>query len=938
MSSNNYFGFTAGGTQYSSTAGAAYQTNPGAYSVAAPSFAQSARPTFQGYQTGHTGTYAFSTARPEVPDPTPPPPPATAPSFESYGYQRAATATYDGSKSYYQQQPQAVKASFTGNQAFTPPTPSRQTAPKTAATTTYGYPAPGTASTYQAGFPNNNPTTAAAASTYSGYDAAVYSAATMYVQQQQANAAAAKSAGWNNFKKPSIGAKIMKPKQPPKPQQLHYCDVCKISCAGPQTYREHLEGQKHKKKEAAAKAAVAPIPSSRAGNSLRCELCDVTCTGSDAYAAHIRGAKHQKVVKLHTKLGKPIPSAEPTVVGLQAGAVGTATTNSGSGLNTPLVKKPLLSPKINFVGGTKLNTTSPANLLSDIKQEKLSEEMKDDANMIDMAKYDDKADVVPVGQDYIEELKNEEGKVISFQCKLCDCRFNDPNAKEMHMKGRRHRLQYKKKVNPDLVVDIKPSMRQRKLQEEKARRQQMKDDYFRRRDEERMMEEEERHYWEERRRFEEMEYFDWFRRFGSQRGGPQGIRPFPGPPGTGGPSALPRRPDTVEDRHVMAKHGEIYPKEEELQAVQKIVAATEKALKLVSDAFADIDTPKIKEEIPVPSANQNAASPVAATNGQDGEKSTPEETGKEAVVATRVLKGVMRVGVLAKGLLLHDDNEVELVILCAEKPTKTLLMRIGEELPKQLLIVSEEKYDVKVAPSLSLIYVMSTSDPRMVVSITLTSPVFRESPQVGEEGESVPNKDPPDVLDRQKCLDALAALRHAKWFQARASGLQSCVIIIRILRDLCRRVPTWTPLNSWAMELLVEKVLCSAGIPLAPGDAFRRIFESLASGILLPGEPGLLDPCEKEPTDSCMNMIPQEREDITASAQHALRLVAFRQIHKVLGMDPLPPPKFVKGRFTRKRRRDNSNGEGIDADGSDGKKDKKEETEVKTEESETVAA
>ena len=28
-------------------------------------------------------------------------------------------------------------------------------------------------------------------------------------------------------------------------------------------------------------------------------------------------------------------------------------------------------------------------------------------------------------------------------------------------------------------------------------------------------------------------------------------------------------------------------------------------------------------------------------------------------------------------------------------------------------------------------------------------------------------KDPPDVLDRQKCLEALAALRHAKWFQVR---------------------------------------------------------------------------------------------------------------------------------------------------------------------------
>ena len=26
----------------------------------------------------------------------------------------------------------------------------------------------------------------------------------------------------------------------------------------------------------------------------------------------------------------------------------------------------------------------------------------------------------------------------------------------------------------------------------------------------------------------------------------------------------------------------------------------------------------------------------------------------------------------------------------------------------------------------------------------------------------------PEVLDRQKCLDALASLRHAKWFQVRA--------------------------------------------------------------------------------------------------------------------------------------------------------------------------
>lgn len=37
------------------------------------------------------------------------------------------------------------------------------------------------------------------------------------------------------------------------------------------------------------------------------------------------------------------------------------------------------------------------------------------------------------------------------------------------------------------------------------------------------------------------------------------------------------------------------------------------------------------------------------------------------------------------------------------------------------------------------------------------------------------------------------------WFllQARANGLKSCVIVIRVLRDLCTRVPTWAPLRGW---------------------------------------------------------------------------------------------------------------------------------------------
>lgn len=159
--------------------------------------------------------------------------------------------------------------------------------------------------------------------------------------------------------------------------------------------------------------------------------------------------------------------------------------------------------------------------------------------------------------------------------------------------------------------------------------------------------------------------------------------------------------------------------------------------------------------------------------------------------------------------------------------------------------------------------------------------------------------------------------------QARATGLQSCVVVIRVLRDLCQRVPTWSHLSQWALELLVEKCVSSGGPNMSPGDALRRVFECLSSGIILPGGPSLYDPCEKEPTDALSSMTNQMREDLVASAQHALRLLAFRQIHKVLGMDPLPPPHLARQRFNVPRKRRHT-GSGESTEEGTEKKEKKE--------------
>ncbi|XP_039570848.1 interleukin enhancer-binding factor 3 isoform X1 [Passer montanus] len=331
-----------------------------------------------------------------------------------------------------------------------------------------------------------------------------------------------------------------------------------------------------------------------------------------------------------------------------------------------------------------------------------------------------------------------------------------------------------------------------------------------------------------------------------------------------------------DDRHVMAKHSAVYPTQEELEAVQNMVSHTERALKAVSDWIDEQE--KVSGEQPETESMETAAEEESKEGGD--QKATEQ--------LTRTLRGVMRVGLVAKGLLLKGDLDLELVLLCKDKPTAKLLEKVAENLGVQLAAITEDKYEIIQSVGDAAIIIKNTKEPPLTLTIHLTSPVVREELEKQLAGETLSVTDSPDVLDRQKCLAALASLRHAKWFQARANGLKSCVIVIRVLRDLCTRVPTWAPLRGWPLELLCEKSIGTANRPMGAGEALRRVLECLASGIVMPDGSGIYDPCEKEATDAIGHLDRQQREDITQSAQHALRLAAFGQLHKVLGMDPLP--------------------------------------------------
>lgn len=86
---------------------------------------------------------------------------------------------------------------------------------------------------------------------------------------------------------------------------------------------------------------------------------------------------------------------------------------------------------------------------------------------------------------------------------------------------------------------------------------------------------------------------------------------------------------------------------------------------------------------------------------------------------------MMRVGHLAKGLLLRGDSNVELVVLCADKPTLALLRKVVDLLPAALKQVAppENVYVVTINAAEAGLTVAGDG---FTVLVQLTSPIMRE--------------------------------------------------------------------------------------------------------------------------------------------------------------------------------------------------------------------
>lgn len=121
----------------------------------------------------------------------------------------------------------------------------------------------------------------------------------------------------------------------------------------------------------------------------------------------------------------------------------------------------------------------------------------------------------------------------------------------------------------------------------------------------------------------------------------------------------------------------------------------------------------------------------------------------------------------------------------------------------------------------------------------------------------------------------LVAIKHIRWFENEVQH-SAMKVLIRILLDVAERYDGLKMLSTRIIDLLVHfACLRQSNVEALPIHvAFRRWFQLLAAGILLPGSPGIIDPCSRIPSNIASTITLEERDTCCMTAQVSIGVIS----------------------------------------------------------------
>ncbi|KTG03196.1 hypothetical protein cypCar_00019524 [Cyprinus carpio] len=258
------------------------------------------------------------------------------------------------------------------------------------------------------------------------------------------------------------------------------------------------------------------------------------------------------------------------------------------------------------------------------------------------------------------------------------------------------------------------------------------------------------------------------------------------------------------------------------------------------------------------------------------------------------IEEVRQVGSYKKGTMTTGHNVADLVVILKILPTLEAVAALGNKVVETLR--TQDPSEVLSMLTNETGFEISSADATVKILITTVPPNLRKlDPELHRMLHTQTllmysfklaflTRDVP--VDIKVLQSALAAIRHARWFEENAS--QSTVkVLIRLLKDLRVRFPGFEPLTPWILDLLGHSAVMNnpSRQPLPLNVAYRRCLQMLAAGLFLPGSVGITDPCESGNFRVHTVMTLEQQDMVCFTAQTLVRVLSHGGYRKILGLE-----------------------------------------------------